>query len=86
MTDKTEAALLEEFHRTGDWEPMREYMWSLPPVCCVCGGEDTRPDDPWEVYSTSSSTGPDWMHKSCLEKALEKPQRPLVRKQNKNDF
>jgi hypothetical protein len=74
MTGKIEhleqRRLLKEYQRTGNWGPMRDYLWLLPPVCCGCGGEDDRPDDPWEAYSCSSSMGPDWMHKSCLEKAL----------------
>jgi hypothetical protein len=35
------------------------------PRCCCCGSTETRPDDPWEIYSTSCSTGHDWMHQSC---------------------
>ena len=27
--------------------------------CCVCGSAITRPDDPWETYSVSSSLGAD---------------------------
>jgi hypothetical protein len=38
------------------------------PHCCCCGSKQTRPDDPWEVYSTSCSTGHDWMHRSCMER------------------
>ena len=39
------------------------------PICCGCGSAITRPDDPWDAYSVSSM-GPDWMHKSCLQKVL----------------
>jgi hypothetical protein len=52
--------------------------WNQP-FCCVCQGKDDRPDDPWEVYSVSSSTGADWMHRSCLQKFqswADGPDRP----------
>jgi hypothetical protein len=44
--------------------------WCSPPLCCVCNSEEDRgPDDPFESYSVDS-WGPDWMHKSCMEKFL----------------
>jgi hypothetical protein len=36
-------------------------------VCCGCGRDDNRPDDPWEAYSVDRY-GPDWMHASCLKR------------------
>src|SRR5262245_55065761 len=41
------------------------------PTCCGCGSAITRPDDPWEVYSTSSSDGHDWFHRSCTHEFNE---------------
>jgi len=62
-------AALEEYRRTGDWTPVARELWTAPPVCCGCDGTDDRgPSDPWEVYSVSSSFGPDWFHRSCMEK------------------
>ena len=42
--------------------------WCRPPLCCVCNSEEDRgPDDPFIACSVDS-WGPDWMHKSCMEK------------------
>jgi hypothetical protein len=50
------------------WSVMKIVGWSSPPLCCICHSEEDRgPDDPFESYSVDSR-GPDWMHKSCMEK------------------
>jgi hypothetical protein len=42
--------------------------WCSPPHCCVCHSEEEHgPDDPFVPYS-ADSLGPDWMHKSCMDK------------------
>jgi hypothetical protein len=48
------------------WARQRKLFYQ--PRCCVCGSAETRPDDPWEVYSVSLSLGYDWMHKTCMER------------------
>jgi hypothetical protein len=50
-----------------EWWLKDHRLWHQP-KCCVCGSAVTRPDDPWDAYSVSCSSGPDWMHKSCMEK------------------
>jgi hypothetical protein len=55
--DQAEAEAWAEYHR----------RWRQP-RCCVCGSAESRPDDPWEAPSVSCSSGPDWMHQSCMEK------------------
>jgi hypothetical protein len=85
MTNDVEDAL-EEYKRTGNWAPVAKALWNAPPVCICCGGEDDRgPADPWEAYSVSCSMGPDWGHRSCLEKLYDlsddlsstKPSKPV---------
>ena len=51
------------------WWANQHQLWDQP-RCGECGSAITRPDDPWEAHSVSSSAGPDWMHKSCLQKFL----------------
>jgi hypothetical protein len=50
-----------------EWWLEQHRRWHQP-YCCVCHSAVTRPDDPWEVISVSTSSGADWMHKSCMEK------------------
>src|ERR1700730_9126314 len=35
------------------------------PVRCGCNGHESKADDPWQCYSTSSE-GHIWFHRSCL--------------------
>src|SRR6476660_8501661 len=49
------------------WWANQHQLWHQP-RCCICNSALTRPDDPWEAYSVSCSSGADWMHKSCLQK------------------
>ena len=49
------------------WWANQHQLWHQP-RCCVCGSAITRPDDPWEAYSVSCSSGADWVHKSCIQK------------------
>jgi hypothetical protein len=60
--------LLKQYKSTGDWGPIAKFLWTRPPECCFCGGKDDRPDDPWEMYSCSTTGGPDWMHRCCIER------------------
>jgi hypothetical protein len=53
------------FDKLSHWEAVRSI--NTHPQCCVCGGDDIRPDDPFQVYSVDSC-GPDWMHASCMKK------------------
>ena len=50
-----------------EWWLEQHRRWHQP-YCCVCHSAVTRPDDPWEVISVLTSSGADWMHKSCMEK------------------
>jgi hypothetical protein len=49
------------------WWAHHHELWHQP-RCGWCGSAVTRPDDPWEVYSSSCSTGADWFHRSCMKK------------------
>jgi len=47
---------------------VRMVGWCSPPLCFVCHSKESRGhNDPVETYSTDS-WGPDWVHKSCMEK------------------
>jgi hypothetical protein len=71
------------FERSRVFENKEQAMWWArnhelfnQPRCCVCGSAETRPDDPWQVYSTSLRTGHDWMHKTCMEKFTREGEKP----------